>query len=199
MRWAALALALALPALAGAAEITASPAAAAIDVGGEVAVAVDLVLAGDEVAAIFEAGFEMTGYGSVAGAALTPGGPTWPQQGTNGGIFANVALVQLDAETENAGGVRRVATLHVSGVAAGTFELRLAEGSYVRSFAPAPPFYADVPLDTATGALLATVQVPEPQAAAVASLAALAALRRSRCRPEPRRSPRSRPRACADS
>jgi hypothetical protein len=196
---AALAILLLLPTRASAAEITASPPTASIGIGGEAVIDVDLALAGEEVASIVEAGFEMTGYESVADVALTPGGPTWPPSGTFGGIFSNVALVQLDADSENAGGVRRVAELVVSGLASGVFELRLAEGATVRAFTPADPFYTEVPLDTATGTLIATVTVPEPRVGAAASLVALVALSRSRRRPALRRSPRSRRPACADS
>jgi hypothetical protein len=163
-----------------AAVIVATPQSTEIDVGAQVVIDVQVQLGVGEMASIFEADFELVGFGTVAGVTLAPGGPTWPS--SDGNVAGGVASVSLTSN--NAGSNRRVGQLTVTGVQAGTLEVRLGQDTILQRDIVAEPFFEDVPLTTAPDTLLASVDVvPEPDAFLLgAGAVAALALQRTRAR-----------------
>ncbi len=161
-----------------AAVIQATPVSSEINVGQQVIVDVAVQLGVGETASIFEADFALVGFGTIAAVALSPGGPTWPN--AEGNVVGGVATVSLTSN--NAGNTRRVGQLTVTGSHAGTLEVRLGQDTILQRDIPAEPFFANVPLTTATDTLLATINVvPEPASLALGG-AAIAALASVQCR-----------------
>lgn len=175
---ATLALLLAMAGRAPGAVIQATPATDTIDVGEPVVVDLVVQLGAGETASIFEADFQLVGLGTIAGVTLVPGGPTWTS--VDGSVAGGFAMVSLTSN--NAGGTRRVGQLTVTGTQAGALQVRLGAGTILQRDLVADPFVENVPLATAEGALLATINVvPEPDALALGA-SAVAALAAAQCR-----------------
>lgn len=179
------ALLLAMAGRAPAAVLQATPSTDTIDVGEPVVVELAVQLGAGETASIFEADFQLVGLGTIAGVTLVPGGPTWPN--ADGSVAGGFAMVSLTSN--NAGGTRRVGQLTVTGTQAGALQVRLGAGTLLQRDLVADPFIENVPLATAEGTLLATINVvPEPNALALGTSAAVALLQLQRRRARSRSS-----------
>jgi hypothetical protein len=170
---------------ANAATITASAAKDLIEIGE--ATSMDIVLELDAVsmeeASVFEGRFDFIGFGSVADATLTSvGGPTWTS--TAGNIVGTQAIVSLTSS--NQGADRLLATLEVTGLAPGIFEIFLGSPTFASFDIDEAPFLQDLNIINATGDMLASVTVvPLPPALVLLVGPALGVLTWSRRR-EPR-------------
>jgi hypothetical protein len=179
------ALLLAMAGRAPAAVIQATPATDTIDAGEQVVVELAVQLGAGETASTFEADFQLVGLGTIAGVTLVPGGPTWTS--VDGSVAGGFAMVSLTSN--NAGSTRRVGQLTVTGTQAGKLEVRLGADTILQRDLAASPFIENVPLATAAGALLATINVvPEPDAFALGASAAVALLQLQRRRARSRSS-----------
>ena len=178
-------LLLAMAGRAPAAVIQATPSTDTIDAGEQVVVEVAVQLGAGETASIFEADFQLVGLGTIAGVTLVPGGPTWTS--VDGSVAGGFAMVSLTSN--NAGSTRRVGQLTVTGTQAGKLEVRLGADTILQRDIAASPFIENVPLATAAGTLLATINVvPEPDALALGASAAVALLQLQRRRARSRSS-----------
>ncbi|MEO0971751.1 MAG: hypothetical protein AAFX85_01555 [Pseudomonadota bacterium] len=139
------------------ATLAASPLTVNVAPGDSAEVTVSLELDAAEVASVFEGRFDLLGLGGIANASLTPGGPTW--NNVAGNINNGQAIVSLTSG--NAAGTRLVATLQVTGVNPGTFDVLLASPTFAAFDIPSPPFTQDVPISNSPGELLARVVVAE--------------------------------------
>jgi len=159
---------------------------------GETAtIAIYLVLGSGELASSFEAGFDLSGayafdveidLGRVDPGLAPLGVGTWTDSEANiEGAQARVSLLR-----EDQGGESLVADIVVSALEEeGLFDVMLADREATGDLDD-PPYFIIVPIGTATGTVLATIAVPEPEAAAqsAAALLALAWLIRARRRGE---------------
>lgn len=144
--------------VANAAQISATANEDTIAVGQSTTVEVFLALEPGEEASLFEGHIELAGTGSVASAVLAPGGPSWGS--SLGNLQANQATVSLTSN--NAGGTRLVASLAITGVAAGTFDVVLGSPAPQAAFDIAnPPYLQSLAIDTDSGTLLASVIVSD--------------------------------------
>ena len=144
--------------VANAATITASAAKDLIEIGE--ATTVDIVLELDAVfmeeASVFEGRFDFNGFGSVADAKFTSvGGPTWTS--TLGNSVGTQAIVSLTSN--NQGADRLLATLEVTGLAPGIFEVYLGSPTFAAFDIDNAPFLQELNITNATGDMLASVRV----------------------------------------
>jgi hypothetical protein len=150
-----------LPSSALAATVTAESTAAMIAPGGSATVSVNLVLDAAEAASLHELTLDLTGVGTaVTSVVLTPCGG-W--EGLQDGTLSSVqATLSCTAAAQNQIGTLLSAELTVTGLAPGSWEVRLGAGSFAQRDTDTAPFVEDVPLSPAPGMLLATLTVPEP-------------------------------------
>ena len=153
---------LSTPSLSLAASVSAIAVSESIVVGESTDIEVRLDLGAGENASIFEGHFDLTGSGSVMEEVvptdISAGGPTWGSSAA--GVVGTQARVSMTSS--NLGGSRLVATLTVTGMAAGTFQIEFGDGSFAQRDIDVAPFFEDVFLTTTTGSVLAIVTVAEP-------------------------------------
>lgn len=148
---------------------------------GETAtVAVYLLLDPGELASAFEAGFDLSGAEAMqvevdlsrVDPGLAPlGVGTWTD--TEANIVGDQVRVSL--LRDNLGGDSLVADIVVTSIGGpGLFEVLLADREATGDLDD-PPFFQVVPIGTASGTVLATIEVPEPDAMALAVVALLVA------------------------
>lgn len=183
LSWAAFALLLLLVASpARAATISVFTNNSIIALGSVATLEVRLQLDVSEVASIFEGKFDLVGLGSIGSVAIDPlgFGTTW--ESAFGGIPGSQLLLSLTSSNRNDHVL--LATIEITGLAPGIFELRLAPGTFLQRDTNTSPFFEDVPLGPAPGTTLASIQVvagiPEPATVFLMSLglASLGLLRR---------------------
>lgn len=146
---------------ANAATLTAIPAMDELLIGQTTSLEIVLELDAGEVASVFEGRFNLGGLGSVANASLTAGGPTWSS--SVGNISGTQAIVSLTSD--NQGGNRLGATLGVTGLALGVFEVSLGSPTFASFDIDDPPFLQELDITNTTGEVLTSVNVvPLPSA-----------------------------------
>ena len=143
---------------ANAATITASAAKDVIEIGE--ATTVDIFLELDAVymeeASVFEGRFDFNGFGSVADAKLTSvGGPTWSS--SFGNIVGTQAIVSLTSD--NQGADRLLATLEVTGLAPGFFDVFVGSPTLASFDIDTTPYLQALNITNVTGDMLASVRV----------------------------------------
>ena len=114
-----------------------------------------------EQASTFEGRFDLVGFGTVASASLSEGGPTWSS--SFGNITGDQAVVSLTSS--NQGGNRLVATFDITGLSTGVFEIILAQPTEASFDLDVPPFIQDLNITNLDNSTLATIKVvPLPPA-----------------------------------
>lgn len=147
---------------------------ATVEPGAALTVSIFLDLAGSEVASSFDAAFDLVVLGVLASPDPASVGSEWLSV-VESSVGAQSSWAEISA---NAGGQRLVARWIVDASAAAPgalFRSFLAPGAVAGRDLDEDPFFALVPIDTASGTLLAEVLVvPEPASGALASLGLLA-------------------------
>lgn len=179
---ATLSAALMLPCVATSATLSASG-ATQIQVGATASVTLNVTLDAGEDASVFEGVFDLTGLGSIADLTIDGSGygSSW-----DAGTFGNVLGAQQElrlslTSSSNRADHSLLATLDITGLSQGAFEIVVSSGTFLQRDTNTSPFFEDVPLGPPTGTVIGLIEiVPEPSTALLVAFgcSALAGARR---------------------
>jgi hypothetical protein len=126
-----------------------------ISIGEETTIDIILELGLTEEASVFEGRFNLFGLGVIASVDLEPGGPSW----TSGVGNINDSQVILSLTSDNQGGDRLVASMLLTGLNPGTFEVILDDPTFASFDIDDPPYLQDIGITNTSGDVLASVNV----------------------------------------